>query len=241
MRSLWRVCVRVCVIHTLCLRMTHTHGLYTCMYDPYTHCVYTCILDPNTHCLYTCVYNPYIRHLRCIQRGHLLLGSNAATKVLKYFMVNSSRFQKGYHNRVYFYTSGTIICHLVKKFKLKEYMKRVDKIADGDSATSDGSEFNDDTEDAEAMFSDDDSEDESDKPTEKTTKPVRPSLPAETILRNVRLCIRALRRVYTLCVYVLSWFVYTLCVRIYNQVIYTPFCTYTNTAVRLRELLPTDR
>ena len=52
------------------------------------------------------------------------MGSNAGAKVLKYFMVNNSRFLKGYHNRVYFYSSGTILARVAGK--LKRYMQSLD-------------------------------------------------------------------------------------------------------------------
>ena len=59
-----------------------------------------------------------------MQRGRPLLGSNAGAKVLKYFIVNNSRFLKGYHNRVYFYSSGTILARV--GIKLKRYMESLD-------------------------------------------------------------------------------------------------------------------
>ena len=222
------VCIRACTTHirTACIRACTTH----------IHTVYD---QKHTACI------------RSLQRGHLLLGSNAAIKVLKYFMVNQPRFLKGYHNRVYFYSSGTIISQLVQKFKFKQYMQHVD--GDGGSEASD----DDTSEDAQVIFadsSDEDSQDESEsyRPPKKS-KPGPAPMPAETMLRKVCVCNACLytrtaaRIIHTVCIHALTVCidvllrVYTLFVRIYNQAIHTPFFTYTNTAARLRELLPTDR
>ena len=77
-----------------------------------------------------------------MQRGRPLLGSNAGAKVLKYFIVNNSRFLKGYHNRVYFYSSGTILARVA--MKLKRYMESLDnptgQIHDGSSTEDEESE-----------------------------------------------------------------------------------------------------
>jgi len=84
--------------------------------------------------------------------------------VLKYFMVNNARFLKGYHNRTYFYSSGTILDRV--SHKLKNYM--------------DACRLYDSENEDEASSEEDESEDSLDKPVSK-----KPPMEVEVMIRKV--------------------------------------------------------
>lgn len=124
------------------------------------------------------------------------MGSNAATMVLKYFMVNSSTFLKGFHNRTYFYSSGTILTRVgtrLKRYMLMSVQASSDEQSEeetceeaaGAGKDADAGEDAEDGEDAEAG-------EEADASKTKSTKTKKlPPMDPETMIRKViytRLC-----------------------------------------------------
>ena len=70
--------------------------------------------------------------------GHPLLTSNAAIKVLVYFSVNEDHFLKGYHNRIYAFSSGSIFLSVSEK--LEQWMHQV-QYYDSDGEDDDSRPF----------------------------------------------------------------------------------------------------
>ena len=65
-----------------------------------------------------CTWLYYICHMR----GHPMPDSNACQLVLKYLLMNRASFIKAYHDRSYYYSSGTKFEEV--SFKLDDWMKR---------------------------------------------------------------------------------------------------------------------
>ena len=67
-------------------------------------------------------------------------------------MVNTAKFLKGYHNRVYFYSSGTILARV--SHRLKRYMLKLN------SAVDNGEEENEEEENEEEENEEEENEEE---------------------------------------------------------------------------------
>ena len=131
------------------------------------------------------------------------MDSNAAIKVLKYFMVNCSRLLKGYHNRTYFYSSGTILARVGSR--LKRYMHRLLLLDADESGTEEEDGAGDDGEEEDGGGEEEggggeEGGEEVANQTAPKKKQDRPPMDPESMLRKV---VNARYCTYTcMCVYV---------------------------------------
>ena len=124
------------------------------------------------------------------------MDSNAAIKVLKYFMVNCSRLLKGFHNRTYFYSSGTILARVGSR--LKRYMHSLLLLDTDESGTEEEDGAGDEGE--EKGGGGEEGSEEVANQTAPKKKQDRPPMDPESMLRKV---VNARYCTYTcMCVYV---------------------------------------
>ena len=118
--------------------------------------------------------------------------------VLKYLVVNEAKFLKCYHNRVYFYSSGTV--HAASCRRLEQWMQDVDGAEQSDTDASsfhssaledDASDKDDASENEEADNDENADEPEGNHAEEPEDKPAddvpRADMMAEDMIRKVRL------------------------------------------------------